>query len=229
MSENACVTPNEVCGNMPDPTTWTSPHPECVMKQDPWLDIGTNQRGNTHPSASSSTSPVYGTNYIEYYKCTNTHTQHCQAKEEEGLLRTFKQEDIFRKVLLSGETKGGSDLTSHRRESEGHRWRNGHAYGTVSHIHVHMLISDTYTHLANTVKVLCAALKIAISLSLYLFADIRIMGMFCIHVVFPSAVSTRNPLCFIKGCCGLSDKTGKGTWFNFPLSRLSWHSQIMWW
>lgn len=70
-----------------------------------------------------------------YSECrsTSTYTQNCQAKEEGELLRFFKQKDIFRKVLLSGETKKGSDMMLHRRECEGHRWHNGHTYGTVSH------------------------------------------------------------------------------------------------
>ena len=61
------------------------------------------------------------------------HTKLCQAETEGGLLRSFKQKVIFRKVLLTEETKGGSDMTSHGRESEGHRWHERHAYGTVSH------------------------------------------------------------------------------------------------
>lgn len=82
-----------------------------------------------------STVPVYGP---QLYRLSlmNPHTVCWQAEEEEGLLRTFKQKDIFRKVLLSRETKKGSDMTLHRRESEGHRWRDGHAYGTVSVSHV---------------------------------------------------------------------------------------------
>ena len=113
-------------------------------------------------------------------------------------MRTFKQKDIFRKVLLSGETKGGNDMTSHRRESEGHRWHDGHAYGAVSHIPI--LDSHILIQMINTVKVCCAALKIAISSSPFLFAVIRIIRMFVIHILFPSAESTRNLLRLIKGC-----------------------------
>lgn len=81
-----------------------------------------------------------------YSECrsTSTYTQNCQAKEEGGLLRFFKQKDIFRKVLLSGETKKGSDMMLHRRECEGHRWHNGHTYGTVSYIN-NLILTHTHT------------------------------------------------------------------------------------
>lgn len=89
-------------------------------------------------------------------------------------------------------------MTSHGRESQGHRWHDRHAYGTVSLVHI--LVSHTHSQVINTVKVFYTALKIAISLSPNLFADIRIIRMFCVHILFPSAESTRNPLCYIRGC-----------------------------
>lgn len=169
---------------------------ECAIKQHPWLHIGTNQRGKYTPfriliciSAVLVLGPTVCSR-MNAQTHTHTRTQNCQAKEEGGPLRSFKQKDIFRKVLLSGETKEGSDMTLHRRECEGHRWHDGHTYGTVSYIN-NLTLTHTHTH---TAKVLCAALKIAISSSPILFADIRIIRMFVIYSVFPSAKSTRNPL-----------------------------------
>lgn len=87
-------------------------------------------------------------------------------------------------------------MTSHRRESEGHWWHDGHAYGTVSHIHIHMLIS--YTHIFNKHHqghLRCS--QNSCFLASPVFADITIIRMFCILILFPSAESPRNPLCFI--------------------------------
>lgn len=121
----------------------------------------------------------------------HTLTRCRQAEEEGGLLRTFKQKDIFRMVLLSGETKGGSDMTSPWRESEGHRWCDGHAYGTVSHIHTHMLVSHN-PHIQQTQS--RSSVKSSQNSRFLVFADIRIIGMFCV------LRSIRNPQCFFMGC-----------------------------
>lgn len=169
-----------------------------VYRYRPGREIHTLQHPHLHLNSSCffwGGKTISSIANVQTHADTHTHTQRCQAKEEGGLLRTFKQKDIFRKVLLSEETKGGSDMTSHRRESEGHRSR---LWNSLTHTHSHAHF--THTHLINTVKVLCAALKIAVSSSPYLFADIRIVRMFCIRALFPSAESTRYPPCFIEGC-----------------------------
>lgn len=107
---------------------------------------------------------------------TYKHTHRCQAKEEGEQLRVFKQKDIFRKILLSHGTKAGSDMTSHRRESEGHRWPDRHAWGAVSHTRRHNHVWPRS----------CVATKITIHSSPISFADFRMVRMFGVHFFLPS-------------------------------------------
>lgn len=89
-----------------------------------------------------------------------------------------------------------------------------HPYKFSYHTHTH-----THSQVINTVKVLYAALKIAISSSPNLFADIRIIRMFCVHILFPSVESTRNPLCFIKGCFDYLWSNNDVKWGNIMFLR----------
>lgn len=61
-------------------------------------------------------------------------------------------------------------MTSHWGESEGHRWRDGHTYGSV--LHMHAQISHTHTHLTN----LQGPLRLSKNSHFLVFADIRTVG-----------------------------------------------------
>lgn len=122
------------------------------------------------------------------------HTLCCRAKEGREPFRNFKQKDIFRKVLLSEETKGGSEMTSHTRESEGHWWQQTRLWNcltnnVISHTQTHShTLTHTYTH-THRLKVPSDVLKIAVSLSTLSSTNFRIIQTFGIHLVFPLTCS----------------------------------------
>lgn len=142
--------------------------------------------------------------HTQTLKDTRTHIAHSTAKQrrKEGCWEPLNKKTFIEKSSWAVKQRGE---VTWRRTGGNLRVTGGMTDTPMEQSHTYTFTCSflTHTNLINTVKVLCAALKIAISLPPPLFADIIIIRMFCIHVLFPSAKSTRNPLCFIKGCACL--------------------------